>query len=55
MNELFLTGFKSSIIIINNLNWLIDAYNKYATSTLRVVGLVENIALAFILSVNKRM
>ncbi|CAD6443814.1 971289da-7457-422a-a30c-57c66ca54558 [Sclerotinia trifoliorum] len=41
-------GCGTSAIIISNANYLVDAYSKYAASALGVVGLVENVALAFI-------
>ncbi|KAF5877211.1 putative mfs multidrug transporter protein [Botrytis fragariae] len=52
---LFLVGFGTSAIIISNANYLVDAYSKYAASALGAVGLVENIALAFIPLASERM
>lgn len=45
---LALVGFGTTAIIVSNANYLVDAYSKYAASALGAVGLVENIALAFI-------
>ncbi|KAE8397654.1 major facilitator superfamily domain-containing protein [Aspergillus pseudonomiae] len=45
---LAMVGFGTTAVIIGNANYLIDAYSKYAASALGAVGLVENIAIAFL-------
>ncbi|TGO17603.1 hypothetical protein BTUL_0016g00660 [Botrytis tulipae] len=45
---LAMVGFGTTAIIVSNANYLVDAYRKYAASALGAVGLVENVALAFI-------
>ncbi|KAE8164278.1 major facilitator superfamily domain-containing protein [Aspergillus tamarii] len=45
---LAMVGFGTTAVIIGNANYLIDAYSKYAASALGAVGLVENVAIAFL-------
>ncbi|KAE8373002.1 MFS general substrate transporter [Aspergillus bertholletiae] len=45
---LAMVGFRTTAVIIANANYLIDAYSKYAASALGAVGLVENVAIAFL-------
>ncbi|EFE44588.1 MFS multidrug transporter, putative [Trichophyton verrucosum HKI 0517] len=45
---LTMVGFGTTSVVISTANYLIDAYSKYAASALGAVGLVENIAIAFL-------
>lgn len=45
---LTMVGFGTTVVIVGNANYLIDAYSQYAASTVGAVGLVENIAIAFL-------
>lgn len=45
---LTMVGFGTTAVIVGNANYLIDAYSQYAASALGAVGLVENIAIAFL-------
>lgn len=45
---LAMVGFGTTAVVISNANYLIDSYSKYAASALAAVGLVENIAIAFL-------
>jgi MFS family permease len=45
---LTMVGFGTTAVVISIANYLIDAYSKYAASALAAVGLVENMAIAFL-------
>jgi MFS family permease len=45
---LTMVGFGTTAVVISIANYLIDAYSKYAASTLAAVGLVENVSIAFL-------
>jgi MFS family permease len=43
-----MVGLGTTTVIVGNANYLIDAYSHYAASALGAVGLVENLAIAFL-------
>jgi MFS family permease len=45
---LTMVGFGTTAVVISIANYLIDAYSMYAASALAAVGLVENMAIAFL-------
>ncbi|KAK2865164.1 hypothetical protein FQN49_003849 [Arthroderma sp. PD_2] len=45
---LAMVGFGTTAVVISIANYLVDAYSKYAASALGAVGLVENMAIAFL-------
>ncbi|KAJ3567766.1 hypothetical protein NPX13_g6658 [Xylaria arbuscula] len=45
---LVMVGFGSTAVVTSIANYLIDSYAKYAGSALAAVGLVENVAIAFL-------
>ena len=45
---LAMVGLGTTSVIVSNANYLIDAYSKHAASALGAVGLIENMAIAFL-------